>query len=163
VSNIPSIYGSFLGADGTGAASLYGKHCYEDHPFGEQNHAWESEFPGKYEKIIQDGKEVYKFAVKALPFAAEKAAVAAGLTLEDIDIFIPHQANLRIIQAAAKTMEVSMERFYVNIENHGNTSGVTIPLALYEGVKSGRIKRGDKICLVGFGAGLTFGSIVFEF
>jgi 3-oxoacyl-[acyl-carrier-protein] synthase-3 len=163
VTRADSCYGVSLGADGNGASALYSRHLYKNHPFGEINAEWEKQFPGDNITLYQDGHEVYKFAVKALPAAAETALSAANLTTDDIDWFIPHQANLRIIQTAAKTMGVSLDRFIINIENHGNTSGVTIPLALCEAIDDGVIKRGDKLCLIGFGAGLTYGSIVMEY
>ena len=113
--------------------------------------------------LVQDGKEVYKFATKALPTATQKAADKIGLDIGDIDWFIPHQANIRIIETAAKNLGVSMDKFIVNIEEHGNTSSASIPIALHEAVAAGKIKRGDKLCLVGFGAGLTMGAVIIEY
>lgn len=109
-----------------------------------------------------DGKEVYKFAVKAMPHAAELALKRSGLTKEDIDVLVPHQANIRIIQSAAKRLHVPMEKVFVNIEKYANTSGASIPLALDEAFKAGMIHRGDIVCLDGFGAGLTWASLVMK-
>ena len=109
-----------------------------------------------------DGKEVYKFAVKAMPHAAELALERAELTKEDIDVLVPHQANIRIIESAARRLQVPMEKVYVNIEKYANTSGASIPIALDEAVRTGMIKRGDIVCLAGFGAGLTWGSVVMK-
>ena len=109
-----------------------------------------------------DGKEVYKFAVKAMPHAAELALKRSGLTKEDIDVLVPHQANIRIIQSAAKRLHVPMEKVFVNIEKYANTSGASIPLALDEAIKAGMIRRGDIVCLDGFGAGLTWASLVMK-
>ena len=109
-----------------------------------------------------DGKEVYKFAVKAMPHAAELALKRSGLTKEDIDVLVPHQANIRIIQSAAKRLHVPMEKVFVNIEKYANTSGASIPLALDEAIKAGMIHRGDIVCLDGFGAGLTWASLVMK-
>ena len=83
-----------------------------------------------------DGKEVYKFAVKAMPHVAELALKRSGLTKEDIDVLVPHQANIRIIQSAAKRLHVPMEKVFVNIEKYANTSGASIPLALDEAIKA---------------------------
>ena len=82
--------------------------------------------------------------------------------MDDIDYFIPHQANTRIIETAALKLGVPMEKFFLNIQKYGNTSGASIPLALCEAVETGKIKKGDKICLVGFGSGLTYGAILIE-
>jgi 3-oxoacyl-[acyl-carrier-protein] synthase-3 len=153
-------YGAMLGADGNGAVHLYAKHHPTYNPVTGSFTPDNKGFPGKDNVIIQNGHEVYKFAVSALGRAARAAAEAAGVGIEDIDLFFPHQANLRIIQAAAKALKIPDEKFFVNIDRHGNTSGVSIPLALDEAVKSGALKRGNKICFVGFGAGLTYGAIV---
>jgi 3-oxoacyl-[acyl-carrier-protein] synthase-3 len=157
------IYGSFLGADGSGGKYLYGKLPAQKNPFAEYDLQGMEDFPGKERVILQNGREVYKFAVKILPEAAEKAATAAGITLSDITWFIPHQANIRIIEAAAERMNIPLDRFIINIKNHGNTSSASIPLAFAEAVNSGQIKRGDTLCLVGFGAGLTYGAIVLKY
>lgn len=160
-----SFYSSFLGADGTGACRLFARSIQPDNAFMPENKKdYPDGFPesnGHY--IYQDGREVYKFAVKALPFAVENALEGTGLSIEDIDLIIPHQANIRIIETAAQRFGVSMDKMYVNLEKYGNTSSASIPLALNEAIKEGRIKDGDKVCLVGFGAGLTYGAVIFEF
>jgi 3-oxoacyl-[acyl-carrier-protein] synthase-3 len=156
-------YGSFLGADGNGAIHLYAKNEPKYNPINGRYIPFNGGFPGKDNVIIQNGPEVYKFAVGALQKAAKAAAGAAGIPLSDIDLFFPHQANLRIIQTAAKGLKLPEDKFYVNIDKHGNTSGVSIPLALDEAIREGRVKRGDKLCFVGFGAGLTYGAIVLEY
>jgi 3-oxoacyl-[acyl-carrier-protein] synthase-3 len=163
ITRATDVYGSFLGADGSGGKYLYGKLPAQENPFEEHELQSMEDFPGKNQVIIQNGREVYKFAVKILPEASEKAAAAAGIALSDIAWFIPHQANIRIIEAAAARMNVPLEKFIINIESHGNTSSASIPLALYEAVNSGQIKRGDTLCLVGFGAGLTYGAIVLTY
>ena len=113
--------------------------------------------------LHQDGKEVYKFAIKALPFAVTEAARKINFDVKNVDVFIPHQANVRIIQTAAENLGVSMDKFYLVIEKYGNTSSASIPLAFDEAVRNGTVKRGDKVCFVGFGAGLTYGAIIFEY
>ena len=112
--------------------------------------------------LQMNGKEVYKFAVDAMGTAVDKVLEKAGMTIDDIDLVIPHQANLRIIQSAVKAMGITLDKVYVNLEKHGNTSSACIPTCLDELVRDGVIKEGMKICLVGFGAGLTSGAIIFE-
>lgn len=157
------LYSSWLCADGNGAKCLYAKTRYPANPFTERFVSYGEGFDGKDEGLFQDGREVYKFAVRAIPLAAEKALSGTGLSIEDIDWFIPHQANLRIIEAAAKNMGVPLDKFIVNIQKRGNTSSATVPAALHEAVSDGRIKRGDKICLIGFGAGLTMAAAALEY
>jgi 3-oxoacyl-[acyl-carrier-protein] synthase III len=108
--------------------------------------------------ISMRGQEVFKFAVKAMGDACEKVLAEAGLTADDIDLFVPHQANLRIIDAAAKRFSFPSDKVFVNVEKYGNTSGGSIPLALYEAEKSGRLKKGMLVLTVGFGAGLVWGA-----
>jgi 3-oxoacyl-[acyl-carrier-protein] synthase-3 len=111
--------------------------------------------------ITMEGKEVFKFGVRALPDAVMGALDRTeGLTLNDVDWIIPHQANLRIIDAAAKALDISREKFIVNLEKYGNTSAGTIPIALDEAHRDGRIKKGDIVALAGFGAGLTWGGVI---
>lgn len=112
--------------------------------------------------IHMNGNEVFKFAVKIMGEAAVKALDDAGLSPDDIDCLIPHQANIRIIQSAAKRLKVPMEKVMVNVDKYGNTSAASIPIALDEAVKSGRIKKDDTVVLVGFGAGLTWASCVLK-
>jgi 3-oxoacyl-[acyl-carrier-protein] synthase-3 len=117
---------------------------------------------GSASRLRMDGKEVYKFAVDAMPEAARAACGRAGLTLEEIDLFIPHQANIRIVQTAAKSLGVPMDKVYMNIENNGNTSSACMPVCLDELNKAGKLKSGVKLCFVGFGAGLTYGAVIIE-
>ncbi|AZR72745.1 3-oxoacyl-ACP synthase [Anoxybacter fermentans] len=112
--------------------------------------------------IHMEGNQVFKFAVKIMSKAALKALKNAGLKPEDIDFMIPHQANLRIIDAAAKRLKLPSEKVYVNLPKYGNTSSASIPIALDEAYQDGMFKKGDKIVLVGFGAGLTWASAVIE-
>ncbi len=111
--------------------------------------------------LQMNGKAVYKFAVDAMETAVNKVLERSGLKKEDIDLFIPHQANARIIESAVKALELPAEKVYVNLEKHGNTSSACIPTCLAELSADGKIKEGMTICLVGFGAGLTSGAIVF--
>jgi 3-oxoacyl-[acyl-carrier-protein] synthase-3 len=110
--------------------------------------------------IRMKGADVYKFAIKIMGEASLDALCKANLTPADVDLFVPHQANIRIIHAAAQRMGLSLDRVFVNVQKYGNTSAGSIPIALAEAVQEGRIKRGDVLVLVGFGAGLTWGANV---
>ena len=165
-----ALYSSHLGADGTGAKFLFAKSSLPDSPFIEREkadrqwHDFDAQPEGRYPHgMKQDGKEVYRFATQAMPRAAQAAAEKIGFDLADIDKIVPHQANIRIIETAMKNMKLPMDKAVVNISHHGNTSSASIPIALDEAVRSGEIKRGDKICLVGFGAGLTYAAIIMEY
>jgi 3-oxoacyl-[acyl-carrier-protein] synthase-3 len=106
------------------------------------------------------GREVFKAAVRSMAESADQALLRAGLTGPDIDLFVPHQANMRIIEATAKYANVPMEKVFVNVHRYGNMSSATLPIALDEAVEQGRIKPGDDVMLVAFGAGFTWGSMV---
>ena len=112
--------------------------------------------------IRMDGKPVFKFAVKILGKAALESLEKAGLKKEDIDFLVPHQANIRIIDAAAKRLDLDQDQIYVNLDKYGNTSAASIPLALDEAINDDQIKPGDIVVLVGFGGGLTWGATVIE-
>ena len=149
--------------DGSGAGYLCARSLNVASEIREES-GFEDEFPDMpLHKLYQNGKEVYKFATQALPKSSELAAAKVGVTKDDIDWFVPHQANARIIETAAKKLGVSMDKFIVTLDHYGNTSSASIPLALNEAVVDGRIKRGQKIALIGFGAGLTYGGIVLEY
>lgn len=108
--------------------------------------------------ISMNGREIYKFAVKVIPECILRVLENTGYSLEDIKHIIPHQANVRILEAAAKKLDIDKEKFYVNIHKYGNTSGASIPLALDEMAREGLLEPGDLIIIVGFGAGLTYGA-----
>ena len=112
--------------------------------------------------IHMTGKEVYKHAVTAMLSAAKKALEQAGLKIEDIACVIPHQANMRIIEAIADRLDIPLERFYVNLDRYGNTSAAAVAIALDEANRSGRIKPGDYVLMVVFGGGLTWAGTVIE-
>jgi len=106
------------------------------------------------------GREVFKAAVRSMAEAADQALLRAGMTGEDIDLFIPHQANIRIIEATARYAGIPMEKVFVNVDRYGNMSSATLPIALDEAQEQGRLKPGDNVLLVAFGAGFTWGSAV---
>jgi len=106
------------------------------------------------------GREVFKSAVRSMAEAADQALMRAGLTGTDIDLLIPHQANIRIIEATARYTGIPMDKVFVNVDRYGNMSSATVPIALDEAAEQGRIKRGDNILMVAFGAGFTWASSV---
>lgn len=112
--------------------------------------------------IQMNGREVFRFATRVLANSTQEAVEAALLKMEDIKLIIPHQANLRIIEAAARGLNFPMERVIVNLEKYGNTSTASIPIATCEAVQEGRLQPGDRIVFVGFGAGLTWGAAVIQ-
>ncbi|HWR30164.1 MAG TPA: beta-ketoacyl-ACP synthase III [Negativicutes bacterium] len=143
-----------LGADGAGASFMMT-------PAGGSRMPVTSEvIEKKMNKMQMDGPEVFKFAMKMLPEVTEQALELANLHTKDLNLIIPHQANRRIIEAAARRMELPMEKFMVNVEKYGNTSSATIPIALFEALETGRIESGDVIALTGFGGGLAWGSVI---
>jgi 3-oxoacyl-[acyl-carrier-protein] synthase-3 len=117
--------------------------------------------PGGY-FVKMAGGEVFRLAVMRMAESAEQAIAEAGLRLEDIDLLIPHQANNRIIEAVAKRLRIDPAKVFVNIEKYGNTTAASIPMALCEAAEQGKVKRGDKILFVAFGAGMTWGASVTE-
>jgi len=106
--------------------------------------------------VKMNGREVFRFATRIMDRSAREVAASAGIDMDQVNLIIPHQANLRIIQAAARALKLPEERFFVNLQYYGNTSSASIPIAICEAVEQGRLKPGDQCVLVGFGAGLTW-------
>lgn len=144
-----------MGSDGVNSEFLYCPAVEVGNPFADEAAKIES-------KISMNGREVFKFAVKAMENSVKNVLEASKIDIDDIDYIVPHQANIRIIEFVAKKLEISMDKFFVNLNNYGNTSGATIPLALDEMNKKGMLKKGNKIILVGFGGGLTWGAVIIE-
>ena len=117
---------------------------------------------GNFQPIYMNGQEVYRFAVKKVPEVIEKALFRAGLTVEQVDWLLLHQANQRILDAVAERLGIPGHKVISNMGEYGNTSAASIPLALDERVRAGQIKAGDRIASAGFGAGLTWGAVVFR-
>jgi 3-oxoacyl-[acyl-carrier-protein] synthase-3 len=109
-----------------------------------------------------NGREVFKFATRVLVSSGQKLLDELGLTVEDVDVYIPHQANIRIIDHAAKKLGFPPEKVVVNVERYGNTSSGSIPIALAEAIEDGRVQPGSKVLMTGMGAGLTWGSSLLE-
>ena len=112
--------------------------------------------------VQMNGREVYKFATRVVDGSCQRALEKANMTMDDVDWIVPHQANIRIIQAAARNMGVPLDRFIITIDKYANTSVSTIPIALTEGIADGRIRMGDVLLLVAFGAGLTWSTAVVQ-
>jgi len=109
--------------------------------------------------VRMEGKETYRFATRTLATTALTSIQRSGLEPSDVDLFIPHQANIRIIEAVAKGLDLPMDKMFVNLDKYGNTSAASVPIALAEAANSGRIQVGDTVCIVAFGAGFTSGAV----
>jgi 3-oxoacyl-[acyl-carrier-protein] synthase-3 len=148
------IMSTHLGADGQYKDLLY-------YPVGVSNNLAAAGVGDS--RIMMAGNEVFKVAVKTLASIAQTALDANNMTLDDVDWLIPHQANLRIIQAAAKRIGMPMEKVIQTVQIHGNTSAASVPLALDVGIRDGRIKRGQTLLLEAFGGGFTWGSVLLRY
>ncbi len=113
--------------------------------------------------MTMNGQEVFKAAVKTMASHAERVAKEAGFTMSDIDWFIPHQANLRIIEAVGTRFNIPLEKVIINVDKYANTSSASVPIALDEAIRNGKIKRGDNVLLAAFGAGLTAGAVCLKY
>jgi 3-oxoacyl-[acyl-carrier-protein] synthase III len=109
-----------------------------------------------------NGQEVYKFATREVPRVLEEALESAGMTVDQIDHLLLHQANIRIMETVAKRLGIPMEKVITNLSEYGNTSAASIPLALDEAVRAGKVKKGDVVACAGFGAGLSWGAAIFK-
>lgn len=145
-----------MGSDGSAAELLYIPGGGSKHPV---SHA---SIDQRLHYLRMDGTEIFKLAVRRMAESAQRVVKAARLKPEEIECFIPHQANIRIIQAVAKWAKLPLEKVYINVERYGNTSAASNLIALYEAVQEGKIKRGDHVVLVAFGAGLTWGSVLLQ-
>ena len=155
-SDEPGILSTHLHADGSYVDLL---HC----PVGPSK-GFTHDAQGRLEMFIRmTGNEIFKVAVKSLGALVDETLAANGLDQSALDWLVPHQANIRIIQATAKKLGMPMEKVIVTVQDHGNTSAASVPLALDAGVRDGRIKRGDLILLEAFGGGLTWGSALIRY
>lgn len=155
-------YASHLFSDGADAELLYAGTPYPLTPF-ETQQTREMLFDAEKNGYLHmEGRKVYKFAVEAMPQSILNACEKINISAQELNLIIPHQANIRIIQTAMKHLKLPMEKAFVNIERIGNTSSSTIPIALDEANRTGRIQVGDLIALAGFGAGLTSAAVVLE-
>jgi 3-oxoacyl-[acyl-carrier-protein] synthase III len=145
-----------LGADGAGGVHLTLPAGGSRLPASADTVAAEQHF------IHQNGREVFKFATRVLVSSAEQVLTACGLTVDDVDVYIPHQANMRIIDHAVRKLGIAPDRVVTNVDRYGNTSSGSIPLALADAVADGRLRPGKVVLMTGMGAGLTWGSGVME-
>lgn len=156
-SAVPSgLLSSILGSDGSGAQSLLIP------AGGSRAPASVETLQARQHYVKMNGNEVYRFAVNTMSRVSAAAIRQAGLEPWDIDLVIPHQANIRIIHAAAKSLGIPVEKFFINVDRYGNTSSASIPIALCEAIEQERVQPGAKLLFVGFGAGLTWAATVFE-
>lgn len=156
-SEVPGgVLSAVMHSDGSGGDSLSVPGGGARHPATEQ-----TVHEGKH-YIQMDGKEVFRFATRVMASATQEALDAAGLHVDEIKWIVPHQANIRIIEAAARGLKLPMDRFIVNLERYGNTSTASIPIAIVEAIECGKIKPGEKLVMVGFGGGLTWGAMAAE-
>jgi 3-oxoacyl-[acyl-carrier-protein] synthase-3 len=153
-SDKPGIISCHLGADGQYKDLLY-------YPVGVSKDLHKAGVGDS--KIIMVGSEVFKVAVKTLGNVAEQALKANNIDKDDLDWLVPHQANLRIIQATAKRLGLPMEKVILTVQDHGNTSAASVPMALDVGIRDGRIRRGQLILMEAFGGGFTWGSILMRY
>jgi len=151
----PGILSTHLHADGAKKELLW-------NPVG-VSAGFKPDEPNAGVRVLMTGNEVFKHAVKALDSVVEETLAANGLDRHAIDWLIPHQANLRIIEATAKRLDMPMERVIVTVDRHGNTSAGSVPLALDEAVRSGRVQRGQLLLLEAFGGGFTWGSALVRY
>lgn len=151
-----SIVSIYTGADGTNAKEL----LYCPAPAVVNPYTESKELNKSY--VSMNGKEIFKFGGRIIIKSIDGVLKGTEYTLKDIKYIVPHQANLRIISYVAKKLDIEESKFYINLNNYGNTSAASIPLALDEAIKSGSVKKGDKLILIGFGGGLTWGSILIE-
>lgn len=156
VENGYGILGMDLGADGSGGEFLSVPASGSLHPASLRT------IEDKLHYIHMNGNEVFKFAIQVMPESAKKSLDKANIKPAEVDLIIPHQANIRIIKSAAKRLKIPMEKMMINVDKYGNTSAASVPIALAEAVESGRLKKGDLTVLVGFGAGLTWASCVMK-
>ena len=125
--------------------------------------AWEILYAERCGYISMKGRELFKLAVKSMEEVCLEVLQRAGLSVEQIDLFVPHQANIRIMEALAERLNLSMEKVYSNIHKYGNTSAASIPIALTEAYLEGRLKRGDLVLMTAMGGGLTWGAVLIRF
>lgn len=146
------IISASLGADGKGGEFL----CQP--AGGAKLPATEETVKERLHTLKMSGSDVFKFAVRIMADSSRESIEKAGLTVDEIDLLVPHQANIRIIESSAKRLGISMDKVFVNLNEYGNMSAASIPVALDEAYRSGRLKKGDNLTIVGFGGGLTWGS-----
>jgi len=160
-----------LWGDGAGAVILQASeeqgiistHLHADGNYEKMLHVPRNEDPNSRDTVVMEGNGVFKVAVNTLDAIVDETLEANGMQKSDIDWLVPHQANIRILQATAKKLDMSMDNVVVTVDKHGNTSAASIPLALDTAVRDGRIKRGETILMEAFGGGFTWGSALIKY
>lgn len=156
-SDVPTgVRSCILGSDGSGLGSLYIPAGGTRIPITIE------QIQNRQNYLKMKGSEVYRFAVHVVTQATQEALAKAGLTVDDIDLFVPHQANIRIIQSAVKNLKIPPEKVFTNVQRYGNTSAASIPIALCEAIEAGKVTVGSNLALVGFGGGLSWGAAVIQ-
>lgn len=150
----PGILSTVVGSDGSGASLLMVRAGGSRQPINNDS------LRNGDCHLYMDGKQVFRWATQMMGKAAERAVQESGLAPEDINLFIPHQANMRIIESVAKRLDVPMDKVFTNVSDYGNTSAASIPIALCEAIEQGRVNAGDYVALASFGAGLSWGAAV---
>lgn len=150
------VLGTVMGSDGSLADLLGIPGGGSRHPASPQS------LEARLHYMKMSGKEVFKHAVRTMSEATLQVLQKCGLTFDDIQMVIPHQANIRIIQAIGERLGLPVEKVFINVEKYGNMSSATVPVALDQAIRSGRVKRGDRVVLVAFGGGFTWGATVLE-
>jgi 3-oxoacyl-[acyl-carrier-protein] synthase-3 len=150
------VLATVLGSDGSGAEHL----CIP--AGGSKLPTCQSTIDQRLHYIKMNGREVYRFATRVMGRATKQACEKAGVALNEVDLFIPHQANIRIIESASKYLKISENKIFTNLDKYGNTSAASIPIALCEAIEAGRVHNKDKLVMVGFGGGLSWGATVVQ-
>lgn len=145
-----------LGSDGSDYDALWVRDAGSTNPLSQAT------IDNRHNFIEMDGRRVFKFATRTVAQSLKRTIDKAGLLPDDIDLFIPHQANARIVEAGARLLRQPAEKFYMNIHKYGNTSTASVPLAMVEALEEGRLKEGDKVAMIAFGAGLTWATVVLQ-
>jgi len=152
-SETSNIIQTIAGTDGTGGKELYLSNLRDninDAPVKVNN------------KIVQNGRAVFKWAVQTVTAKIAELTQNAGITVDDIDWLVPHSANMRILESISQGSKIPMEKILESVSDYGNTSSASIPLALAKGIKEGKVKKGDKLLMIGFGGGLTYAGMIIE-
>jgi 3-oxoacyl-[acyl-carrier-protein] synthase-3 len=153
-----------LGAEGQGGGYLVSAALSLEHPFVTTDKVWPDRFNHQSGRFLSmSGQDVYKFAVRSMTDSILQAAEKAGISLDELHFIVPHQANSRIVDAAARRLKVDPAVMIQRMQDFGNTSSASIPICLDEMIRDGRLKRGDKVAISGFGGGLTYGAAIFVY
>lgn len=150
-----SILATCIGSDGSQGECLTSEYVAMNNPFIKEKQETEN-------YIKMNGRDVFRFAVTIIPKCVEEVLSKAKLSIDEVKYIVPHQANVRIVESAAKKLKVDIDKFYVNLDDYGNTSSASIPIALDEMDEKGLLKKGDKIIIVGFGGGVTWGAMLIQ-